>query len=580
MDTERELRRQRRETKKEQQTLKEKELKSQKDIEILNKIKERDSKIREIQRQRDELIKMRLENNTAQQSDVNDETDVKHKQLRRETVGERLQHNCKEMEHEMRTELDYDDDVEGAVGFKTDDYHSNNYESDMDSIDEELSWLTKKMEETFQMHSDSGDRIFKEGVRCSTQTFELSEVHESEYENKSEIDETISDDDNAEKNLEAEIKAMKKQQMKLKEELHRKEKAKRLKEQESLRETRRKQKEERIRKLKRTKQELEQDMMETQSTISSLDEELEPEETYDRHKYLRNAERRVPHNPPLMLKPSVPKFSDPAQFTEWKIEIESMIRSKIYQKDILKQCVRNAISGKPRKVLATLKATATLENILSTMESNFGDVKSGQSIMEEFYQARQNKDEDITSWGIRIEEMIQRALEKGEIQENKKEEILRTKYWKYLRNSELKNATRVFYENCLTFEELRKRVRREEQELKVSQDRQEQPKQINTMQIDQQLSILNDLTEKLQSMQKQLDVLTKEKEASKDNRSESVTREYRRNDNRPQTGYRRTFSQGRGYSGNRGPYRGRRPYGQDAYHRDSNSQQHLNGNQL
>lgn len=176
--------------------------------------------------------------------------------------------------------------------------------------------------------------------------------------------------------------------------------------------------------------------------------------------------------------------------------------------------------------------------------------------------------------------MIQRALEKGEIQENKKEEILRTKYWKYLRNSELKNATRVFYENCLTFEELRKRVRREEQELKVSQDRQEQPKQINTMQIDQQLSILNDLTEKLQSMQKQLDVLTKEKEASKDNRSESVTREYRRNDNRPQTGYRRTFSQGRGYSGNRGPYRGRRPYGQDAYHRDSNSQQHLNGNQL
>jgi hypothetical protein len=123
-------------------------------------------------------------------------------------------------------------------------------------------------------------------------------------------------------------------------------------------------------------------------------------------------------------------------------------------------------------------------------------------------------------------------------------------------------------------------VRREEQELKVSQDRQEQPKQINTMQIDQQLSILNDLTEKLQSMQKQLDVLTKEKEASKDNRSESVTREYRRNDARPQTGYRRTFSQGRGYSGNRGPYRGRRPYGQDAYHRDSNSQQHLNGNQL
>ncbi len=42
--------------------------------------------------------------------------------LKRETVGERLQHNCKEMEHEMRTELDYDDVVEGAVGLKNDDF--------------------------------------------------------------------------------------------------------------------------------------------------------------------------------------------------------------------------------------------------------------------------------------------------------------------------------------------------------------------------------------------------------------------------------------------------------------------------
>ncbi|KAH3852781.1 hypothetical protein DPMN_095301 [Dreissena polymorpha] len=189
---------------------------------------------------------------------------------------------------------------------------------------------------------------------------------------------------------------MKLQQMKLKEELHMKEKAKRFKEQELLKETRRKQNEERIRKLKRKKQELQEDIMETRSTIMSLDEALEHEDIHHRYKHKRNAERRVLPNPPLMLKPSVPKFSDPTQFRGWKIEIESMIRSEIYQKDILKQCVRNAISGEPRKVLSTLKATATLENILSTMESIFGDVKSGQSIMEEFYEARQNKDEDIT----------------------------------------------------------------------------------------------------------------------------------------------------------------------------------------
>ncbi|KAH3829869.1 hypothetical protein DPMN_103099 [Dreissena polymorpha] len=218
MDSDRELRRQRREKHKEQQTLKEQELKSQKDIEMLNKIKERVSKIREIQRQRDELIKMRIENKTAQHSDVNDANDVKHKQLRRETVGERLQHNCKEMEHERRTELDHDNDVDGdvglTVGLKTDDYHGNDYESDMDSIDEELSWLTKKMEETIQIHADSEDRIFKEGVRCSTETLTPSECHECEHDHKSDIDEITSDEDDYEKVLKAEIKAMKLQQMK------------------------------------------------------------------------------------------------------------------------------------------------------------------------------------------------------------------------------------------------------------------------------------------------------------------------------------------------------------------------------
>ncbi|KAH3887980.1 hypothetical protein DPMN_012002 [Dreissena polymorpha] len=58
-------------------------------------------------------------------------------------------------------------------------------------------------------------------------------------------------------------------QMKLTEELDRKEKATRLKEHELLKATRRKQKKERIRKLKRIKQELEHDMIEVQSTVTS-----------------------------------------------------------------------------------------------------------------------------------------------------------------------------------------------------------------------------------------------------------------------------------------------------------------------
>ncbi|KAH3863383.1 hypothetical protein DPMN_026368 [Dreissena polymorpha] len=94
-----------------------------------------------------------------------------------------------------------------------------------------------------------------------------------------------------------------------------------------------------------------------------------------------------------------------------------MLISNIYQNEILRQAIRNAIGGKPTKILTSLKPTATTEEILKTLDSNFGDIKSGESLMEEYYKAKQEKDEDISAWGIRLEELLQKAIDRGELQE-------------------------------------------------------------------------------------------------------------------------------------------------------------------
>ena len=67
----------------------------------------------------------------------------------------------------------------------------------------------------------------------------------------------------------------------------------------------------------------------------------------------------------------------------------------------------NAISGNARKVLATLKSTATIDEILETLESNYGNIKSGERIMEDFYTAKQEKDEELSAWGVRLESILQ-----------------------------------------------------------------------------------------------------------------------------------------------------------------------------
>ena len=60
-----------------------------------------------------------------------------------------------------------------------------------------------------------------------------------------------------------------------------------------------------------------------------------------------------------------------------------------------------------------------------------------------------------------------------------------------MRNTELRNATRVYNKTAVSFEELK--VRREEQEMNISKD-QDKPKQVDRQKIDQKLKMLKDLT--------------------------------------------------------------------------------------
>ena len=65
-------------------------------------------------------------------------------------------------------------------------------------------------------------------------------------------------------------------------------------------------------------------------------------------------------------------------------------------------------------------------------------------------------------WGLRLEEIVQRAIEKGHLNDNQKDEMLRTKFWRALYSKELQNATRVYYHQIQDFDKLRTKVRSEE----------------------------------------------------------------------------------------------------------------------
>ena len=115
----------------------------------------------------------------------------------------------------------------------------------------------------------------------------------------------------------------------------------------------------------------------------------------------------------MIHKPNVPKLCE-NQFEEWKMEVEVMIRSGLYNEEILKQAVRNSLTGNMKKILLTTRKDATIREIIRKLESIYGNVRSGESVVEEFYNSHQKKDESISAWGIRLENLVQISIDKGQ----------------------------------------------------------------------------------------------------------------------------------------------------------------------
>ena len=169
------------------------------------------------------------------------------------------------------------------------------------------------------------------------------------------------------------------------------------------------------------------------------------------------------------LKPYINFFSgaeptpkNESNFEEWKVEIECLKKSGVYPEYIVNQALRNSVKGQARRVLFTLGSAATTEQIMDKLERTFGNVASGQTVLQEFYTAEQKENESVTLWGIRLEEIFQRAVEKGFATETQRDKMLIERFWRSLQSIDLQNATSVYYHSIQSFEVLRQKIRAEE----------------------------------------------------------------------------------------------------------------------
>ncbi len=88
------------------------------------------------------------------------------------------------------------------------------------------------------------------------------------------------------------------------------------------------------------------------------------------------------------------------------------------------QAIRKSLRGQAKRVVIPLGTLATVDEMLTKLETIFGNVASGETILQSFYMANQRSDESVAAWGLRLEEILQVAVKKGHVDSAKRDGML------------------------------------------------------------------------------------------------------------------------------------------------------------
>ena len=199
----------------------------------------------------------------------------------------------------------------------------------------------------------------------------------------------------------------------------------------------------------------------------------------------------------------------------WKYEVECYLKSGTHTHDAILEGVRRSVKGDAAKAVMRLGPSASVQEILGKLEGLYGTVAKKGALLSQFYAAHQKADEDVTAWSCRLEDIIQKVLERGLISSGTMREMLRSKLWSGLYSEALKNATRFKYDLVRSYEELVVEIRSVEQELGTSNEKKVKSQSLQRMEAEgNTYEMLQKMNEKLERLEKEVKGLKAERGAA------------------------------------------------------------------
>lgn len=135
-----------------------------------------------------------------------------------------------------------------------------------------------------------------------------------------------------------------------------------------------------------------------------------------------------------------------------RVQVKCLMSDNRYSQSDIRAMVRQSLRGIAFNLMMDLGEHVDPAVLLSTFDSAFGSVYSSSQLMELFHSAKQKPGESIVLWFCRVQQLM------GELKEvdrpAKESDLLRTKFFYGLSNTEIKEAIRHKFDQGQTFDQL------------------------------------------------------------------------------------------------------------------------------
>ena len=132
----------------------------------------------------------------------------------------------------------------------------------------------------------------------------------------------------------------------------------------------------------------------------------------------------------------------------WRYKVKCLLDENAYSEEQLKTVIRRSLKGEAAHVPKRLGSDASVEAILKKIDVVYGAVAAGMKNyleLSEFYSSKQLEGEVMSSWGCRLEDLIDKAVNSEAVGDKDINDMLRRRFWAGLK-PKLKEASRHKYD--------------------------------------------------------------------------------------------------------------------------------------